>query len=106
MINGDLYEFVIDSNFLSQYISYYIKQKDKLITNIVKTEVLFNDLDDDLIKRYIATGSPLDKAGAYGYQDNNDFPLVKKITGSVSNVIGFPVEEIKEDLKQFSKENF
>ena len=88
------------------YTGYAIKQKDKLITNIVKTEVLFNDLDDDLIKRYIATGSPLDKAGAYGYQDNNDFPLVKKITGSVSNVIGFPVEEIKEDLKQFSKENF
>ena len=45
----------------------------------------------------------MDKAGAYGYQDNRDFALVKKINGSITNVIGFPVEDIKKDLdKNFS----
>ena len=60
--------------------------------------MVFNDLDDDLIDRYVATGSPLDKAGAYGVQDNKDYPIVKKVIGSLSNVIGFPVEEIREDF--------
>lgn len=85
------------------YTGYAIKKEDKLVTNVVKTSVTFNDLSDELINAYIATGSPLDKAGAYGYQDNNDYALIKKIDGSCHNVIGFPTEEIKEDLnKNFS----
>ena len=84
------------------YTAYVINKEDKVITNVVETEVIFNNLSDDLINNYIASGSPLDKAGAYGYQDNADFALVKKINGSVTNVIGFPVDEIKEDLKKFS----
>ena len=84
------------------YTAYVISKEDKVITNVVETEVIFNNLSDDLINNYIASGSPLDKAGAYGYQDNADFALVKKINGSVTNVIGFPVDEIKEDLKKFS----
>ena len=84
------------------YTGYAINKDDKMIVNSVKTEVVFNDLGDDLINAYIASGSPLDKAGAYGYQDNEHFPIVKRINGSYHNVIGFPVEEIKEDLKKFS----
>ena len=84
------------------YTAYEISKDDKVVSGIVETEVLFNDLSDDLINRYIASGSPLDKAGAYGYQDNDQFPIVKKINGSITNVIGFPVEDIKEDLKKFS----
>ena len=81
------------------YTAYVISQENKLVSNIVKTKVTFNKLSDELIKEYVASGSPLDKAGAYGYQDNKDFALVKKISGSRHNVIGFPTEEIKEDLK-------
>ena len=82
------------------YTGYAIHQSKKLYVGVCKTEVTFNDLDDEVIKAYIKTGSPLDKAGAYGYQDNQDFALVKKINGSVSNVIGFPVEDIKLALKK------
>ena len=82
------------------YTAYAISKDKKIVTGIVKTEVLFNDLTDQMIKDYIATGSPLDKAGAYGYQDNNDFAIVKKINGSYHNVIGFPTEEIYEDIKR------
>lgn len=85
------------------YTAYAIHKDDKMISNVVETEVIFNDLSDELIYDYIASGSPMDKAGAYGYQDNRDFALVKKINGSITNVIGFPVEDIKKDLdKNFS----
>ena len=84
------------------YTAYAINKGNHMIVNTVETEVLFNELSDELINSYIATGSPLDKAGAYGYQDNDQYPIVKKINGSYHNVIGFPVEEIKEDLKKFS----
>ena len=84
------------------YTAYEISKGKQVVSGIVETEVIFNDLSDDLINQYIATGSPLDKAGSYGYQDNNEYALVKKINGSITNVIGFPVEDIKEDLKKFS----
>lgn len=83
------------------YTGYALKQEDKLIQGIVKSIVLFNELTDDLINRYIASGSPLDKAGAYGLQDNKEFPLVKKTSGSLTNIIGFPTDEIKADLKKY-----
>ena len=80
------------------YTAYRVKYINKEIINYVESEVIFNKLDKDLIDRYVESGSPLDKAGAYGAQDNNDFPIVKKVIGSFDNVIGFPVKEIKEDI--------
>ena len=82
------------------YTGYAIHQNDKLVIGTSKTTVYFNKLDDELINSYVASGSPMDKAGAYGYQDNADFALVKKINGSLTNVIGFPVEDIKKVLKE------
>ena len=79
---------------------YEIKQGDKLVQGLVKSEVLFNELSEQLIRDYIASGSPMDKAGAYGLQDNFTFHIVKRTTGSESNIIGFPVDEIKSDLKK------
>ena len=83
------------------YTGYAIHKEDKLVSGVVKTEVIFNELNEELINHYIASGSPLDKAGAYGYQDNEQYPLIKKIIGSYHNVIGFPTEEIKEDIDKF-----
>ena len=82
------------------YTGYAINKDDKLVTGVVETEVVFNELSEELINRYVASGSPLDKAGAYGYQDNEQYPLIKKIIGSHHNVIGFPTEEIKEDINK------
>lgn len=82
------------------YTAYYIFTPKKVIKKIIESEVVFNKLSLDLIKKYVATGSPLDKAGAYGVQDNHLFPIVKKVIGSVNNVIGFPIEEIKKDLEE------
>lgn len=64
----------------------------------VMTEVFFNDLSEELIAEYVATGSPLDKAGAYGIQD--DARLVRSIRGSYTNVVGLPEEEISARLSE------
>ena len=80
--------------------SYVLISKDFEIAKTVKSIVYFNELDDDLIDRYIESGSPMDKAGAYGMQDK-EFNLVKKIRGSYDNVKGLPIESILEDIKRF-----
>ena len=82
------------------YTSYCIFYKGEIYQNVSETVVYFNKIDDDLINRYVASKSPLDKAGAYGYQDNDKYPIIKKIEGSETNVIGFPVEDIIIDLKK------
>ncbi|MCD8201588.1 MAG: Maf family protein [Clostridia bacterium] len=55
------------------------------------TEVTFNDLTDEFIRAYIKSGSPMDKAGAYGIQDEG---VVKEYKGSYTNVVGLPQELI------------
>lgn len=79
--------------------AYTIIKGDKTLTDIVISNVIINDLDDDLINSYIKSGSPLDKAGAYGIQDNKEYPIVKSYTGSYDNIVGFPVDEIKQSLE-------
>ena len=81
------------------YTGYAIFKDRKIVNKVVETRVIFNELSDQFIWDYIATGSPMDKAGAYGFQDK-DFPVVNHVIGSVENVIGFPTKEIKKDLEQ------
>ena len=58
----------------------------------VCTKVYFNALSHAQITAYIQSGSPMDKAGAYGIQDGG---LVERIEGSFSNVVGLPIEACK-----------
>lgn len=62
------------------------------------TEVGFNILPHDDIMLYIATGEPMDKAGAYGIQNFGSL-LVKYINGDYFNVVGLPVSSLYELLK-------
>ena len=70
------------------------------LVDSASTKVHFASLTKEEILAYIATGSPMDKAGAYGIQDGG---LVDKIEGSFSNVVGLPGELCKEMLTQFTK---
>lgn len=83
--------------------SYIIIHHDKIIQECVSSFVTFNELSDELIFNYIKSGSPLDKAGAYGIQDNDKYPLIKKLEGSYDNVVGFPTKEIKESLEKITQ---
>ena len=92
------------SNRTHQVITAFCLLKDdKFLEEYVTSEVTFYKLSQELIDSYIKSGSPMDKAGAYGAQDNNDFLIVKEIKGSRDNVIGFPVDEIKLALDKFKK---
>ncbi|WP_297510917.1 Maf-like protein [Thermococcus sp.] len=59
----------------------------------VVTEVKFRELDDELIREYIRTGEPMDKAGAYGIQGLGGL-FIEWIRGDYYNVVGFPMEII------------
>ena len=90
---------LLDNRTHQVITAFCLFQDDKFYEDIVISEVAFNKLNDKLIDEYILSGSPMDKAGAYGAQDNEHFQIVKEVKGSLHNVIGFPVEEIKEALK-------
>lgn len=62
------------------------------LTDIEETEVEFRELSPGEIDAYVATGDPLDKAGAYGVQTGH---LVKQVRGSLSNVAGLPMEKLQ-----------
>ena len=63
---------------------------------VVETKVLFKTLSEKLIDEYVLSGTPLDKAGAYGIQDGI---VVASIEGSYTNVMGLPMEAVGEMLK-------
>ncbi|NUL81740.1 MAG: septum formation protein Maf [Armatimonadetes bacterium] len=56
------------------------------------TRVWFRSLDAELIERYVASGEPMDKAGAYGIQDFGAL-LVERIDGCYFNVVGLPISK-------------
>ncbi|HXH60775.1 MAG TPA: Maf family protein [Fimbriimonadaceae bacterium] len=60
--------------------------------------VTFRKLDKGEIARYVATGSPLDKAGAYGLQDESQ-DFIERVEGDVDTVIGLPVARLQEALQ-------
>lgn len=82
----------------SVYTGYCIIAGGRRIEGACRTEVVFNDLSEQFIREYVAGGSPMDKAGAYGIQD--DARLVKEYRGSYTNIVGLPRGEIAAKLKQ------
>ncbi len=63
------------------------------ITMAVKTRVWFRELTSDMIEDYVATGEPMDKAGAYGAQ-GFAAPFIERYDGDYNNVVGLPLCEV------------
>ncbi|WP_304130259.1 nucleoside triphosphate pyrophosphatase [Ignavibacterium album] len=70
----------------------------KTISEYVKTDVTFRKLDDEEINDYLLTGSPMDKAGAYGIQDDFGAVFVDRIDGCYYNVVGLPLSRFYHAL--------
>ena len=68
----------------------------------VSTAVTFRHLHSEQISRYLSRINPLDKAGAYALQEEGD-EIVKTISGSYSNVVGLPLERLREELDRWGK---
>ncbi len=66
---------------------------------VERSLVTFAELTDEEIRAYIATGEPMDKAGAYGAQGKGAV-FVEKIEGDFFNVMGLPVHRLYEMLKE------
>ncbi len=67
------------------------------IVRAVHTRVRFRALSEAVIRDYVASGEPLDKAGAYGIQKIGA-KLVREVRGSYTNVVGLPLVEVLEAL--------
>jgi septum formation protein len=81
------------------YTGLYVAFHGQETLSVTATEVTFYPLDEDQIHRYIASGEPLDKAGAYGIQGRAAC-FIPSIKGSYSNVVGLPVAALYTALKE------
>jgi septum formation protein len=75
----------------------------KQTVQIEKTKVWFRSLSSREIASYVASGSPMDKAGAYGIQDDYGAVFVRRIEGCFYNVVGFPLTKFYTALQDFTR---
>ncbi|MEM8599241.1 MAG: nucleoside triphosphate pyrophosphatase [Bacteroidota bacterium] len=67
---------------------------DRVVKATESTHVTFGPLTEAEIAAYVATGSPLDKAGAYGIQDDHGPLFVERVEGDFYNVVGLPLRRV------------
>lgn len=72
---------------------------DRETTAVEDTEVVFGPLSDSEIQTYVDSGSPMDKAGAYGIQDHTAPFFVERIDGDYYNVVGLPLRCLYRTLR-------
>ena len=74
---------------------------EKSIIKSVDAEVSFAELTGDMIDFYIDSYKPYDKAGSYGIQEWIGIVGIRSIRGSYVNVMGLPVQNLFETLRDF-----
>lgn len=78
-----------------------IRSNEKQRIFSVASKVYFRPLEDDEIDYYLRNYKPYDKAGAYGIQEWIGYVGIDKIDGSYFNVMGLPLKELYEELRDF-----
>jgi septum formation protein len=73
---------------------------DRQTTRVNTTQVLMRDYGDAEIEAYVASGDPLDKAGAYGIQERT-FACVAALDGCYASVMGLPLGDLRDLLAEF-----
>jgi septum formation protein len=112
VLHGEVLEKPRDAAHAAQMLSALSGQTHQVMTAValadrqqtldclVTTEVTFRSLTASEISEYIATGEPMDKAGAYGIQGTGG-NFVRKINGSYHAVVGLPLVETGELISHF-----
>jgi len=77
---------------------------DRSVSAVEMTDVTFRFLSNEEIADYVQSGSPMDKAGAYGIQDDYGAVFVSRIEGCFYNVVGFPLTKFYLVMKQFQEQ--
>ena len=84
------------------YTGVSLVYSDRVESFVSHTDVVFCEYDqetENIIRMYVGTGSPMDKAGAYGIQDMGAL-LVKEIRGDYYTVMGLPISDLYRRLKR------
>lgn len=82
------------------YTGFTVRRGEQVLTDRFMTSVAFRGLSDAEIDAYVASGEPMDKAGAYGIQGKGAL-LVAAIKGDYFNVMGLPIYRLGLALKEF-----
>ncbi len=90
----------MQSRWHSVFTGVTLCYKDKQKTFVVHSRVKFHELSQQDILDYIEKVNVLDKAGAYGLQDGF---VVEQYEGSYTNIVGLPMDELLEELKEMEK---
>jgi septum formation protein len=80
------------------------RPSDRSVTEYESTRVHFRTLGREEIRAYVRSGSPMDKAGAYGIQDDYGAVFVERIDGCFYNVVGFPLARFYVTMQAFYRE--
>jgi len=111
-VDGDIVGKPDNSEHAAQILRRLSGREHRVLTAVAVTDgdrvehalnestVRFAPLDDDTIRRYIASGEPMDKAGAYGIQGRAAM-FVETILGSYSGIMGLPLYETAQLLARF-----
>lgn len=81
-----------------------VRRGEQIESFSVTTLVTFRPAEESELRAYIATGDPMDKAGSYGIQTEFGKQLVKRMDGDYYNVMGLPIDRLREALERFGIE--
>ncbi|MBO4618009.1 MAG: septum formation protein Maf [Lachnospiraceae bacterium] len=93
-LSGDVHDVITGVT-----LTYVNQGQKKQVRFFEKTEVSVYDLNDEEIEAYIATGEPMDKAGAYAIQGFFG-KYIKGINGEYANVVGLPIARLYHEIKK------
>ena len=92
---------MLSGNVHTVYTGLCVLYEDQKFAVLGSADVSFRDLTESEIDTYIASGDPLDKAGAYGMQ-SGAAPFVKEIHGDYYSIVGLPVCQLSVILRQIN----
>ena len=91
---------MLSGNTHTVYSGLTVATPQKQLTNYRATDVVFENLSDDMIQYYIETYKPFDKAGSYGVQEWIGRVGIREVRGSFYNVMGLPTRLLWTMLEQ------
>lgn len=90
---------MLSGNTHTVYSGLTVATPQKALTDFRATEVVFDELPDDMIQYYIDTYKPFDKAGSYGVQEWIGYVGIREVRGSYYNVMGLPTRLLWQMLE-------
>lgn len=117
VIDGDILEKPVDHNDAVRMLSTLSGRRHDVYTGIAlldvpswrlevfheRTEVWFRELEMQEILDYVRSGSPMDKAGSYGIQDDFGAVFVERVHGCYYNVVGLPLSRFYTAFRRFTR---